>query len=426
MINKNRGWCLLRSIKSVISQLKDNDELHLVDDNSNDNSKEIMSLFSDQAIISDIFSNGNLSRARNTAVSHSKGDILLFLDSDVALLPGSLEIIRKAFDNPEVVGASGTVFGNNHDKDQFEIISHISINEFAEMFDSNANILYEYPQFFDYRWHNPEITENTANNWKFFFGGFNASRKYIYTEIGGFDEGFTKWGSEDIELGYRLNQKGQIVYCRNAVVFHHSHERDYFGYSRSNMENLYFLLSKHPSFEIEIFCAFKLDANPTRMDSLKRMCNTVAQYNKLSSITLNEKDAIIHFPTQEHPYGYVEYKENNSIKSYDLFGFAIPVVNKFFNRVYVTSAYHALPDFLVSMVLQEAVRVSDTVLAVKAQSKCPPIFYGEPGFYNGSPVFQDTFFINQDYSSFIIEEYDNDYFMVKPNPATRVSITGRE
>ncbi|MEA2060760.1 MAG: glycosyltransferase family A protein, partial [Thermodesulfobacteriota bacterium] len=49
-----------------------------------------------------------LTKSRNWGVKKAKGDIILFLDDDVELLPDYIEILLKVYKNyPEVAGAGG-------------------------------------------------------------------------------------------------------------------------------------------------------------------------------------------------------------------------------------------------------------------------------------------------------------------------------
>ncbi|MBP3414071.1 MAG: glycosyltransferase family 2 protein [Clostridia bacterium] len=426
MINKNRGFCLRRSISSAVSQLQPCDEILLIDDDSDDDSLDIMRSFSDRATIEQCRSGGNRSLVRNRAAAHSAGDILLFLDSDVALFPGSLDIIRAAFDDPETVGASGTTFGNDHSSDQVEIAVGKTIDQLADMFDSDPSSLYAYPTLFDYRWHNPSLTADPSGNWKYYFGCFNAVRADIYRSIGGFDESFVKWGSEDIEFGYRLGKLGKIVYCRDAVVFHFSHARNIFKNTRSNAENMCYFLGKHPSLEMEIHCAFKLDANPQRLDSMRRMCAMIAKHNRCEPPVLREGEAAVMLPSEEHESGCVLYMEQGELHSYELFGFALPAENKRFSRLYICSEAHALPDRLLAMLLQECLRVSHEVLLSNEDFCCPPIYFDEPGFYNGSPILNYCTLICQFIEDFDFTDADGHYQRVTWKKNLKALLTGRE
>jgi hypothetical protein len=55
-----------------------------------------------------------------------------------------------------------------------------------------------------------------------FFSGNVSAKTDLIREAGGFDEGFTSAGHEDIDLGLRLHQQGmRLTYDRQAVVEHY-------------------------------------------------------------------------------------------------------------------------------------------------------------------------------------------------------------
>ena len=80
----NGAKYLKQSIKSVIDQKYKNWELIFWDNNSSDNSAEILFSFKDKRI--KYFRSNNFSklyRGRNLAIKKAKGDYITFLDTDI-------------------------------------------------------------------------------------------------------------------------------------------------------------------------------------------------------------------------------------------------------------------------------------------------------------------------------------------------------
>lgn len=79
-------------ISSIITQSYKNLELILVDDGSTDNSYAICESFckKDRRIRLTTVNRGGVSKARNIGIEKSKGEYLLFVDSDDILLPDAL------------------------------------------------------------------------------------------------------------------------------------------------------------------------------------------------------------------------------------------------------------------------------------------------------------------------------------------------
>lgn len=78
----NRADFLPKAIESVLAQTFADWELIIVDDGSTDNTKEVVSLYSDSRITYIYQENAERSAARNNGMAHSVGEYVLFLDSD--------------------------------------------------------------------------------------------------------------------------------------------------------------------------------------------------------------------------------------------------------------------------------------------------------------------------------------------------------
>ncbi|MDR1002616.1 MAG: glycosyltransferase [Oscillospiraceae bacterium] len=414
MINKNRGFCIEHSLKAIINQLEDGDEFFVVDDNSDDDSVEVISKYIDKisALIT-CNSKGNLAYVRNMAVESVNNPLLLFVDSDTTICSGNINIIRKLFDDKEIVGASGTVFGNGHDEAQFELLSGLSPSRFYEKFIENPDILYDYPEFLDYRYfyaNNPD--QDLVGSWRYYFGCYNAVRTSIYRKLGGFDEFFTTWGSEDIELGYRLSKKGKVVYLKELLAFHHPHGKNMFRQAKSDIPNMYFILNKHRCFDLEIFCAFKQDIEAWKIYNFRYLCKYMAENNNSEFADIGNSEADLHFPDLKHPNGIIRVMKNDVVENIELFGFAVPFADKSISKVYISGAYSMLSDILLAIVLQEALRYAEVVLVSKKTIDTIAAPFDCPGTYNGNPLMKNCCYISQFIENFIFEDYNEDYVLV--------------
>ncbi|MDF5727076.1 MAG: amino acid adenylation domain-containing protein [Rhizonema sp. PD38] len=103
----NRAAFLPEAIESLLSQTYPMFEIVVVDDGSTDETKEVCARYPNVQYIYQ--SNQGVSVARNTGIRVSKGEYLLFLDSDDRLLPKAVEIGVNCINaHPEV----GFVFGS--------------------------------------------------------------------------------------------------------------------------------------------------------------------------------------------------------------------------------------------------------------------------------------------------------------------------
>lgn len=92
----NRADFLPKAIESVLAQTFADWELIIVDDGSTDNTKDVVSQYSDSRITYIYQENAERSAARNNGITHSVGEYVLFLDSDDYYLSNFLNDLNQA------------------------------------------------------------------------------------------------------------------------------------------------------------------------------------------------------------------------------------------------------------------------------------------------------------------------------------------
>jgi glycosyltransferase involved in cell wall biosynthesis len=134
--------------------------------------------------------------ARNFGARHAKGDILIFIDSDVVVRRETIELIIASFQqNPDVAA----VFGS-YDDDPAE-----------------GNFISQYKNLFNHFHHQNSNTEAST-----FWSGCGAIRKKVFEEMGGFNQRcYRKASIEDIELGYRIRKKGYRILLKKGLQVKH-------------------------------------------------------------------------------------------------------------------------------------------------------------------------------------------------------------
>lgn len=114
----NGGKFIKEAIQSIINQTYSNWELIIWDNQSSDNTSEIVKLFKDNRIKYFLAANHtNLGKARNIAIKKCKGKFISFLDSDDLWLPEKLEKQIPYFENQEIgiVASDSIFFSDNKD-----------------------------------------------------------------------------------------------------------------------------------------------------------------------------------------------------------------------------------------------------------------------------------------------------------------------
>lgn len=100
--NYNYARFLGEAIDSALSQTYPNVEVIVVDDGSTDSSREIIAGYGDR-ITPILKPNGGQTSTFNASFQMSRGDVIIFVDSDDALRPAAVEQAMKAFEDPAVV-----------------------------------------------------------------------------------------------------------------------------------------------------------------------------------------------------------------------------------------------------------------------------------------------------------------------------------
>lgn len=176
-------------------------EIIVVDDGSLDRTAEIVASYADRGVRLIRQANGGAASARNTGAAHARGALLLLTDSDCEPVPQWIERFEAAFQDPEVVGAKGTLLTR-----QRGLVPRFMQVEYEDRYDRYRG--QERINFID--------TGSAAYRRDIFLanGGFDTSVRYV----------------EDQEFSFRLAEKGyKLVFVPDAQVYHR-HDRNLLEY----------------------------------------------------------------------------------------------------------------------------------------------------------------------------------------------------
>ncbi|MFQ5963171.1 MAG: glycosyltransferase [Candidatus Scalinduaceae bacterium] len=190
----NGGKHIEKFLDALITSSYPSFEIIMVDDCSTDNSVEIAR--QKGITILQLSRQSGPAFARNFGAKHARGEILLFIDSDVAVRRETISSVVVNFQhNSDIVA----VFGS-YDDDPAE-----------------GNFISQYKNLFHHFHHQYSNTEAST-----FWSGCGAIRKNVFEEIGGFNQKrYTKASIEDIELGYRIRKKGHRILLDKSLQVKH-------------------------------------------------------------------------------------------------------------------------------------------------------------------------------------------------------------
>lgn len=136
--------------------------------------------------------------ARNAAARKARGDLLFFVDADVAVHPDALDRVLTCFrHHPDIAACFGSY---DHTPPE-------------------TNFFSQYKNLFHHFIHQQADPQATT-----FWTGCGAVRRVVFEEMGGFDETYLKPAIEDIELGYRMIARGhQIRLDKHLLATHLKH-----------------------------------------------------------------------------------------------------------------------------------------------------------------------------------------------------------
>jgi glycosyltransferase involved in cell wall biosynthesis len=172
-------------------------ECIVVDDGSTDQSVSIAK----RAAAKIVSTGGRFgpARARNLGVQCASGDLVVFIDADVALQADALKRVAARFeaekDLDALIGAYDDAPSDQGVVSQFKNLQH-------------------------------SFVHSEGNHRAFtFWSGCGAVKRDVFLQHGGFDESYEKPSIEDIELGYRMRKAGRkialdpLVRCKHMKVW---------------------------------------------------------------------------------------------------------------------------------------------------------------------------------------------------------------
>ena len=208
IVNYKTPDLLLKCVESVTDTIPNSlpYEVIVVDNNSNDNSEELLRKNSQEIIWIQKEENDGFGRANNVGIEQSRGAYILLLNSDIILKPGTIEYCLEFIKKDQAIGVLGCQLLNEDGTIQKSTYSH----------NGNASSILRYNLVLDY------IFKLAAKErrLKAVMGSFMLIPKAVLDKVGLFDPDFFMY-SEEIDLCRRIEKSNyKLVYFSEATAIH--------------------------------------------------------------------------------------------------------------------------------------------------------------------------------------------------------------
>lgn len=179
-------------IDALILNKDINFELIVVDDGCTDKTMDIVSQYPCISVKNDI--HRGVSGARNKGALMAKGDVLVFIDSDILVQKDMLSKVAEHFKNSCITAVVG------------RLGEHIRFDNFPSQYKN----LWMYNTF-----------EHLPYEVSLLFTSISAIRRNIFLEFGGFNINYRYPNVEDNELGIRLKAAGHKIILDKTLQVEH-------------------------------------------------------------------------------------------------------------------------------------------------------------------------------------------------------------
>ena len=355
-------------INSLANQCIPEDEIIIVDDHSDslylEKLKKIALLNNCQIIYAS--KRGNRSHSRNIGAEKAQNEILLFVDGDIVFIDNALNVLRRANKYRTEAAFIGPKHNIHYDELHFQLVS--GMKNYLQTLQTEAGKK-QLSQAYYAKDERQEFFADLNNRdffWMHYYTGACSVEKSIFYKCGGFDESFETWGSEDVDLGYRIHQCAQIGFLNDFHSFHIPHQRNAFEIENTNMENILKMLNKYMSWEFEVLYSF--NGHPA---THKSFLHIISQMRTLSlssveKVPMNENSSmIIDSVSAEHPNGFVLLDTDGKQRTLTLLGLALPFASQSIYNIWMSDHIFIYPTIVTSRIIQEAIRVGKNVYIIE-------------------------------------------------------------
>ncbi|HNT23472.1 MAG TPA: glycosyltransferase family 2 protein [Anaerolineales bacterium] len=216
IVNWNTRGLLQGCLESLYNNLPDGElEIIVVDNASTDGSLEMLHKHFPQVKVIANSQNLGFARANNQAIQISRGDVILLLNSDTLILPGSLSNLFQCLEAYPDAGIFGGKLLNKDGSFQSSYNDFPNLISELLLMAGLARRVYTnyYPSY-------PAERSLTTCYCDWVGGAFLLVRRAVCEQVGLLDENYFMY-AEEVDWCYRAHQAGwRVVYCADAPIIH--------------------------------------------------------------------------------------------------------------------------------------------------------------------------------------------------------------
>jgi glycosyltransferase involved in cell wall biosynthesis len=157
---------------------------------------------------------------RNAGIDAARGDVVIFTDDDCAPAPGFYEALASAYEDPQMIGATGRVLQRRAERIGSDIESRLRRIVLGGGRQGSMT---------SFGFRRPIVDVEAPCSVEYMPGTFMSGRRSVAAEVR-FDEQLERLSGyalgEDDDFSYRLSRRGLIRYVPSAAVHHRSIGRD--------------------------------------------------------------------------------------------------------------------------------------------------------------------------------------------------------